>query len=304
MWAQQERFAQDFASFATVARDAGYAAIEVSHSTDKPGLEALLRQTVLPVCCLHAPTPKMAPANRDSSNRLNLADTDEEGRREAVEHHLRTIRYAGEHGIRYVVVHLGGPPQMLDEEQRLRRLYMAGRIDTDEARALQTQAHHVRVATIAPYLDAARRSLAELVEVAARVDVTLGLENRLHFHEIPTAEETPALLAHYPPERVGYWHDTGHAEVQARLGLIDGRATLGLLAPRLIGVHLHDVRGIRDHRAPGNGDVDWRSIADVLPPGAWRTLEIDQHEPEPLLSEALRYLVRHGVLGALPTTAS
>ena len=64
--------------------------------------------------------------------------------------------------------------------------------------------------------------------------VALGLENRLHHHEIPLPDEALALLAEYPPELVGYWHDVGHAEVQARLGYVDKRVwlmALGALPP-------------------------------------------------------------------------
>lgn len=286
----------DFASFATVARAAGYAAIEVSHSTDEAGLDALLRQTVLPVRSLHAPTPKTPTRSGQSNSHLNLAAVDEAERREAVEHHLRTITHAGAHGIRYVVVHLGGLGKMLPEEHRLRRLYETGRMDTDEARVQQESARHTRAAAIPPHLDAARRSLAELVEAAAKLQVTIGLENRLHFHEIPTPEETLTLLADYPPERVGYWHDTGHAEVQTRLGLLDARTALDMLGHRIVGMHLHDVRGIKDHRAPGNGDVDWAYIAAAVPAEAWLTFEIDQHESEDLLRSALGFLRERGVI--------
>jgi sugar phosphate isomerase/epimerase len=296
MWAQQDRFVADFASFATAARDAGYAAVEISHSTDEAGLDALLRQSVLPVRSLHAPTPKMPSRSGQSNSRLNLAAIDEADRCEAVEHHLRTIRYAGEHGIRYIVVHLGGMGRMLAEENRLRRLHETGRLDSDEARELQQQAHRSRAAAIGPHLEAARRSLDELVSEASRVDLTVGLENRLHFHEIPSAEETLSLLAGYPVQHAGYWHDTGHAEVQARLGLIDARAAIASLQHRIVGMHLHDVRGIKDHRAPGNGDVDWSYVAAAIPDGAWITFEIDQHEPEPLLSEALTFLRERGVI--------
>ena len=145
-------------------------------------------------------------------------------------------------------------------------------------------------------LAAARRSLAELVESAASHNIAIGLESRLHFHEIPSAEEAMALLEDYPPEQAGYWHDVGHWEVQGRLRLIDPRRWLSLVAPRMIGTHLHDVRGITDHRAPGNGDVDWSYIAAAVPPHAARTFEIDQHEPVNLLAAAISFLARQGVL--------
>lgn len=298
MWAQQERFVRDPAAFARVARAAGYDGIEVSHSTDLAGLEALLRQDLLPVLSLHAPTPRL-PARGGSNGALNLASTDEDERREAVAHTLRTIAYAAAAGARYVVVHLGGLPAMLPAERRLRELYHAGQIRGAAADAARAEAYRERAAAVPPHLAAARRSLAEIAREAAAQGVVVGLENRLHFHEIPSAEEALALLADYPPHEVGYWHDVGHAEVQGRLGLIDHRAALALLAPRLVGAHLHDVRGITDHRAPGNGDVDWRYVAAALPPDAARTLEIDQREPEPLLTEALRFLATHGVVSAM-----
>ena len=41
-----------------------------------------------------------------------------------------------------------------------------------------------------------------------------------------------------------------------------------------------DVRGIVDHRGPGNGTLNWAYVAAHLPPDAIRVLEIDQHEPD------------------------
>lgn len=299
MWAQQSRFEDDFASFARVARDAGYTGIEVSHSTDLPGIEALLGDGVVPVRSLHAPAPRMNGRRGLTNSALNLAAKAEEERCEAVEHTLRTIDVAGRAGARTVIVHLGSivGRTLFPQETTLRRLFEQGRIDSPEAEIARSDAHRMRAALAPDYLDAAARSLAELADAAAASGVVLGLENRLHFHEIPSAAETAVLLAAYPLELVGYWHDTGHAEVQGRLGLIDPRAALESLADRLVGAHLHDVRGILDHRAPGNGDIDWNYIAAALPPDTVRTLEIDQREPEPLLSEALEFLRERGVLG-------
>ena len=95
--------------------------------------------------------------------------------------------------------------------------------------------------------------------------MALGIESRLHYHEIPHPEEAVELLAPYDNFEAGYWHDVGHCEVQARLGLIDRASWFPKLTDRCIGSHLHDVDGIRDHRAPGNGDVDWSYIAAGLP---------------------------------------
>jgi sugar phosphate isomerase/epimerase len=302
MWAQQARFQGDFTSFARIARDAGYTGIEVSHSTNEAGLDELLRQSVLPILSLHAPAPHMATHRGPHNSALNLASLDEQERSEAVEHTLRTIDYAGRTGARFMVVHLGAVStgRLYDNEAVLRRLHAAGRLDTDEARDAVARAQAQRAEAAGPHLEAARRSLHELVAAAAPHGVAIGLENRLHFHEIPSGDETATLIAGYVPEQVGYWHDVGHAEVQARLGLIDARAVLARLRQRLLGVHLHDVRGILDHRAPGNGDVDWSYIAAATPASAARTFEIDQREPEASLASAIGLLRERGVLSPEP----
>ena len=99
-------------------------------------------------------------------------------------------------------------------------------------------------AALAPtHLEPARRSLAALAAHAEARDVTLGIESRLLFHEFPLPQELATLLADHDPAVVGYWHDVGHVEVHHRLGLTDRGTWFDLLGDRIVGVHLHDVRG-------------------------------------------------------------
>ena len=72
------------------------------------------------------------------------------------------------------------------------------------------------------------------------------------YHEIPTARGGRGAARADPPEVAGYWHDVGHAEVQHRLGLVDRwRVVRRSPATASSAPHLHDVDGLRDHRAPG-----------------------------------------------------
>ncbi len=59
MWAQQQRFDRDMSAFARIAAAAGFAGIEVSHSTGQAGLDALIADGTLPLPSLHAPCPQM-----------------------------------------------------------------------------------------------------------------------------------------------------------------------------------------------------------------------------------------------------
>ena len=295
MWAQQERFA-DMHEFARTAQALGYDAIEVSHSTAQEGLERLMDGAALPLSGIHAPAPKIT-VNGQPNGTLNLAALDEEQRRTAIDHTKRTIDYTARAGARFVVVHLGGVThEMLESERTQRRLFDSGTRDGPEVDALRRETVERRAELAPQYLERARSTLAELVAYAREREVALGLENRLHHHEIPLPEEGLTLLADYPADQVGYWHDVGHAEVQWRLGYVDKRAWLDALRPRTLGCHLHDVEGIGDHRAPGDGDVEWDYIAQGLPADALRVFEINQRQPEEGVAGAIAFLRERGVV--------
>jgi sugar phosphate isomerase/epimerase len=296
MWAQQARF-DDIEAFRHAAAGFGYTAIEVSHSTDGPRLDRLMKDGPVPLSSLHAPTPRMKLAGGQWNSDANLADVDEAARRVAIEHTKRTIDYARRAGLKYVVIHLGGVgATMTAAERKLRRVFDSGVRDGEEVETLREECRRHRAEGAGAHLEAARRSLRELAEHAERHDIALGLENRYHYHEIPSPQDALDLLSDYPNEVAGYWHDVGHAEVQHRLGLIDRHSWFPRLTPRTIGTHLHDVDGIGDHRAPGNGDVDWRYIAAGLPRMALRVFEIDQRQPDELVAKAPAFLRERGVI--------
>jgi len=56
------------------------------------------------------------------------------------------------------------------------------------------------------------------------------------------------------------------------------------------------VDGIGDHRAPGNGDVDWSYIAAGLPPDALRVFEINQTQPAESVAATIPFLRARGVI--------
>jgi sugar phosphate isomerase/epimerase len=296
MWAQQERF-EDLGYFRDYIAEYGYDAIEVSHSTSEPGLLALLSGTVVPLSSLHAPTPHRMMADGRRNAEANLASPDSDQARVAIEETKRTIDYAANAGLRYVVVHLGGVgDDRCDEERAVRRLYEAGVTageDWDHARMALA---HARRAQSDEHLEVARASLEQLVEYGSRTGVAIGIESRLNYHEIPHPYEAADLLAPYTNAEAGFWYDIGHCEVQSRLGMIEHTAWFPAIGDRIIGAHLHDVRGILDHRGPGNGTLDWALVAAHLPPDALRVLEIDQHEPDGLVEGARAFLAAQGIV--------
>jgi len=300
MWAVQPRFERDLGAFLDRTAELGYEAVEINHSMTAEHAGAILGYGSLPVTGVHAPAPLERHPSAGWNRELNLAATDEAERALAVQFHRRSIDLAADAGAPIVVVHLGGAgSRMLAGERRLRSMY--DRRDSLPAEWQQAidETLKERAAMAAPWLEQARRSLEEMAETAAARRVTLSIETRLHYHEIPLPHELVDLLAPYPSDVVGYQHDVGHAEVHHRLGVTDRSAWWDLLGDRLVGLHLHDVRGLTDHRAPGNGDVDFAWLAERIAaaaPGAGRTFEIDQRESDEDVARGLRLLREAGIV--------
>ncbi|MDE3097608.1 MAG: TIM barrel protein [Chloroflexota bacterium] len=297
MWAQQERFVRDMHAFVREALALGYDAVEVSHSTPEAPFARLLSYPQAPISSVHAPAPLVRDGDGRANSALNLAALDVRERRAAIDATKHSIDLARGAGARFVVVHLGAVGNaMFDAERELRRLYDSGTREGERVEELRAACIRLRQEQAGPWLEAAAKTLAELTAYAAERRIALGIENRLHYHEIPQPEEAAWLLADYAPEVAGYWHDVGHAEVQWRLGLVDRRLWLDTNGARCIGAHLHDVTGLADHRAPGNGDVDWRYIAEGIPPDALRVFEINQSQPAEDVARAIPYLRERGVI--------
>jgi len=294
MYAQQDRF-NDGAVFARFAVEAGYSGIEISHSTDALKIEAIRAAGVLPIVSLHQPAPYERHSDGRPNADLNLASPDEAERAAAVAYAERTIALAGDLGARAVVVHLGhiDAAGLSTATHDVYRAYHEG-WEPERAEAARHTARTLRAGAAEAHLAAARGSLCQLVRLAADRGVAIGLENRLNFHEIPHAGELPLLLDGFDPGEAGYWHDVGHAEVLARLGYFD-RATWFRDDVATIGAHVHDVEGVVDHRAPGDGDVRWGYLAAKLAHLDSLTLEINQHQPDASVLAALPFLRGQGL---------
>ncbi len=297
MWAQQDRFVADMHVFAAEALAMGYEAIEIAHSLAAGPFERLLSYPDVPISSIHAPAPLVRDGANRANGSLNLAALDDGERRAAIDYTKNTIELTKQAGGKYVVVHLGGVgTPMFDAEKEMRRLYDSGTRDGERIDELREACYRQRADTAEPWLEKARDTLAELAAHAEAHGIGLGIENRLHYHEFPLPAEGAWLFADHAPELVGYWHDVGHAEVQARLGYVDKRLWLDTNGPRTLGAHLHDVTGLADHRAPGNGDVDWSYIAAGLPTAALRTFEINQGQPAADVAAAIGFLRERGVV--------
>ncbi|HBM85669.1 MAG TPA: sugar phosphate isomerase/epimerase [Opitutae bacterium] len=115
-----------------------------------------------------------------------------------------------------------------------------------------------------------------VIPLAKERGICLCLENREGLEEMPIDAEYADFIKELPePEHVGYWHDSGHAQIKHQFGLLDHREHLAAMADRLVGFHLHDVtEGGRDHQVPGTGTIDFQMLAEFVRPEHVLVLEL------------------------------
>lgn len=287
MW-MQHRF-DYLTDFAVAARELGFDGIEVSHIVT-PATVGNADVTRLGIRSVHFPAP-LAPSPFGQPAEALLSSPDENARRWAVTQGYGSIDLAATAGATAVCLHLGETPAARHLEWALAQRFLGGQRNTAvyAAALAEVQADRARVAP--PALAAAQRSLAELANYARPRGVRLGIESRVQYWQIPTFDELGWLLENSDPDVVGFWYDCGHVQVLHNLGFHQHGAWLSAYASRIVGVHLHDVVGLRDHLLPGLGELNFAGITSALPPDARVSCELDwYYTPQEIVAGAAHIL--------------
>jgi sugar phosphate isomerase/epimerase len=293
MWAKG-RFGH-MAGFAAKAKELGFTHIEANASIFPQMLSELLNTTV-PISSIHSPCPAATSSRGTPISSLSLSSLDESERMEAVSFTKQTIDLAVSVRARAIVLHMGEVPIDLSLQNRLFKLHDEGYTQTKEYSEAKDELVYQRTSQVPQHLDAAKKSLQDISEYSQQKGIILGLETRFHPHEIPNIDEMAELLNELAESSVGYWHDVGHAEVQQRLGFGLHEEWLARFGDRMVGIHMHDIVGISDHHAPGNGDMNWEMVTKYLPPRIVKVCEIGEWNSEERMQGVVEFLEKKGIL--------
>ena len=237
------------------------------------------------------PIPEGISREKAGGDLFLLSSIDRDERSKAVKYSIKTIEHAHELVARAVVFHLG-KVDMPVPTQDFFRLYRSGRIGEKEGLAYIKEQKLIRQASRKKNLDAVLLSLERLNREAEKKGILLGIENRYHFHEIPDLEEIGLILRKFKGGNIRYWHDVGHAKVRENMGLTSQRDLLEAFSQDMIGIHLHDVRGLDDHLAPGQGEMDFNEIKPFLKPSIIKILEVHPKVKRKELLEGISFVKR------------
>jgi HAD superfamily hydrolase (TIGR01662 family) len=293
MW-KQRNYPQ-LSDFVEGARRLRFASIELNHELDSTALAGADLATSS-ICTVHEPCPADIPVPELKQRDWLISSPDEANRQRGVEAVRHSLDLAHRLGLRVVVVHCGMVSGDLTLENQLRGLCSAGLSGSEQYRRLAQELTETRRALIHPCIEAVKKSLRELLDVAVGYHLCLGLENRYHYFDIPSLDEMGQLLTLAPPEGLGFVYDVGHADVLDRLGFYPHAEWLRRYSARIVETHLHDVQGLTDHLAPGRGEVDFDMVARYLPLSAVRTLELRPSNTPDMVSAGLKFLADHGCI--------
>ena len=280
----------------TRAAELGFSSFELGvrpRAKDVPEILAACHTNGWTLASLHNPVVN-AHLPEDLMRGDAIASLDEDLRRQGLEDLLRTIDIAEEAGAPVVVLHAGRVELPSDSRKRndlFRRTSDQGD-DQAHARLLKE-----RLDKALPSLDCLARSLERVLEQPSPVRV--ALESRYHYDEIPVIDELEWIFRRFDTDRIAYWHDVGHCEVLARLGVDAHHEWLERFASKLAGFHLHDIVGLGDHQPVGKGDMDFPTIADHAGENVIPVIEPEHTWTDDELRESARALADMG-FGAFP----
>ncbi|UCG09219.1 MAG: sugar phosphate isomerase/epimerase [Desulfobacterales bacterium] len=250
-----------------------------------------LKKSRLKVVSAHNffPKPSIKPESRASGDFFMLTSLDEEERHHAVQWTVKTISHAAELGAKAVVLHCGRV--VMDRElDILYQFFKSNQIQSKASQDFIGKKLSERDELKPRYLENLLYSLDQLSRVADKFGILLGLENRFHYDELPTLEDFETLFRRFKGAPLGYWHDTGHAFVNESLTTIPAGALLNAYGDKLIGVHLHDAIGIKDHLAPGTGKIDFESLKSYLKPDTIKVLELKPQVADFEVARGIRFI--------------
>jgi sugar phosphate isomerase/epimerase len=259
-------------------------------------LKKLLRQANLKVVSVHNyfPVPVDDPKVCGSGDLFLLSHPDRNQRRQAISATIRTIEHANDFEAQAVVLHCGYV-DMAHEKKVLSGYFEAGLIESEAAQDFIQKKTALRDQLKAKHMDSLLFSLDQLIRQADKENILLGLENRHYYHELPGTDDFSRLFHEFEGAPLGYWHDTGHADAHERLTLIPPHSLLKRYADRLIGIHLHDAKGLSDHLPPGSGEIDFNRIKPCLKADTIKVLELKPKTADTEVIKGLCFLHSLGI---------
>ena len=251
----------------------GFTNIELSHGMTVakiPGIRKAYAAGTFTCSGVHNYFPSPVEVMIDAPDAYEYTSHRPFDRKRAMDLTLKTLELAAECQARYLVLHMGSAPMNTAKFTKpLTQVVAAG--EQRSPRYIKDKIAFIKKREkLAPlYYHRAIQALEDLAPKAKEYGVKLAVESRSRFEDMPNEREMLKLQKYFHDNPwIGYWHDFGHVQLKHNLGLLDHYEWLEMIAPHLIGGHVHDVQWpARDHRTPFTGTLDYETILPFFPTG-------------------------------------
>lgn len=272
----------------------GFSKGELNYSISEKMYEELLvlvQAGEFEVTSVHHPFPKTWTEEYGTDS-VMLGFLDDRKREKAVEMTKHSLDCAARLNAKVLVIHLSEVPFEVEHyDNRLKQLYREGKRGSKEYRKCFDKLIEHREAS---YLHV-QKVVESLKELSAYIkeqgyELAIGIENRAMSHQIPDFYEAEYILSQLRDEPVYFWYDIGHGVMMENLGMFNNKAGLEKIIDKTIGVHIHDVEGMSDHRAPYELNDTLDAFLDLFKRIPFQILEIGRTVDEEVLVQGTKKL--------------
>jgi sugar phosphate isomerase/epimerase len=258
-------------------RELGFEYAELSHGTRLslvPGILEAVDAGEMKISSLHNFCPLPMGVTHAAPNLYQFSAERPRERELAEKHTLKTLEFAQRVKAPAVVLHLGSI-EMRDYTDKLLEMVARGDKESTKYHKLCLEVDQKREARKEAYFERVKETLRRILPEAESRGLKLGAENRQALEELPVDTDFQFLFREVSSPNLGYWHDTGHAQIKENLGFIHHAMHLETLQEKLVGFHIHDVQFPgKDHCSPGSGTIDFAALKPMLKPGQIRVFEL------------------------------
>ena len=279
--------------------DLGFDHMELSHGIRVslvPGILKAIDEGVIQVSTVHNFCPLPPGVNGAAPNLYQPSRRSQPEQDMWRRHTLRTLDFGARVGAKVMVTHSGSVDFFWRNPEAALEGYEANYTGDDLAVddnfiALREKGLARMRKKQSPFIDRLLDNFRFLTKALEDTGIKLGLENREGFTELPLDLEIRGVLGQLEPAGCfGYWHDTGHAQLKERLGIISHEALLNDNKDRHLGFHLHNVSEEGDDHQPlYAGVIDWPMVRRFIQPHHICVLELSPRLRSAMVVDSLKF---------------